>query len=989
MIKNKIKYLLITILGVVLIPTNVFATTATAYVSNFGSAREYRDIVYNNGKFYTDYTFGVSISGAGEGYCVDFGYHMNDLNHGGAQVSCELATNTAIAYVLNSDASHVVKQLALRLLSAEIGYSKSSYYVTTTDNYYYQEAKNLVDVAKGFRPTSGFMQFNKISEADNGNVTLGITSLSTKLTNVNFECENCSIVSSSWDDSGYRGNIVIAMNTPGCDYKIVAYYQPVGVDLETITNTIINTEINVDTTSSFLYCQGYGETQNTIFSINGNITGVSSSSSSNSSTDTTTQTRPITVVGDKVRQEYAGQLTNKKGTYYKKYCSSGNGDEHNLCEQETKIKSPKYCDKNNDGEKITIEAPTDVKNCILKNEDEAGNTYQMADGQISSNNPYCSVYCKENYSMSLPGAQYADSGRYFKLNNSVVNVTRTCYATSSENDNTKTNIDIEKFIKNVKDAQEKIVKAYNDYALAKAYYDSVKKSTNVDSSKPSFNTDGGSCTINGNVVDYNETNCKDNGGSWTKNTCQPTGSNNKNDGASVDYETISITTNSKGEATIQKHQNKTSANWGVYYDSCTSEKTYGGHKTIEGYEKDAKNAEATLTAAQNELKAIISHMEECYNWTNELCFDPIVEFDYKEEYKTKINYQKVSSSTTKGDVTYSSNKEITNEYEANESGTLETINYLKCDSNGCTNSETATNISTRYYYRKIVSTGEAQYANKQEFQTNIPHGTVADIPEGADVKYNYEYLGAVFPIALKTERGIYNWTLNFTKIGQYNSKVGCSSNSLGRLNDVAKAIGSSASTDIGYVCVYVVDCPDCDYECDCPEDLPDGYTCEKQGKFSCIIDYNEPVCPDCDVYCVNCIFDGKDTYFYRTVSLNDFNPNDRKLGSNWNNNKAKTTIENIEKDGEDAYITPEYTFTMTASNMKAIRDYNATTGTYISEDLSYEQVNGVTNIAGYSYFLRNKNNRTSVNKDFFKEGTLNNKWELWTSTSDNVGPAWK
>ena len=80
---------------------------------------------------------------------------------------------------------------------------------------------------------------------------------------------------------------------------------------------------------------------------------------------------------------------------------------------------------------------------------------------------------------------------------------------------------------------------------------------------------------------------------------------------------------------------------------------------------------------------------------------------------------------------------------------------------------------------------------------------------------------------------------------------------------------------------------------------------------------------------------------------------------------------------------------MTASNMKAIRDYNATTGTYISEDLSYEQVNGVTNIAGYSYFLRNKNNRTSVNKDFFKEGTLNNEWELWTSTSDNVGPAWK
>lgn len=117
------------------------------------------------------------------------------------------------------------------------------------------------------------------------------------------------------------------------------------------------------------------------------------------------------------------------------------------------------------------------------------------------------------------------------------------------------------------------------------------------------------------------------------------------------------------------------------------------------------------------------------------------------------------------------------------------------------------------------------------------------------------------------------------------------------------------------------------------------------------------------------------------------------------------TLKEITTKAENAYQTAEYTFTITPSNMKAIRDYNNQTGTYVAEDLTYGSVEGITNIAGKSSFLRKnpQNDSEGYNRNFFAAATLNNDWALWTGNqvgvtngivdvelhNASVGPAWK
>ena len=154
----------------------------------------------------------------------------------------------------------------------------------------------------------------------------------------------------------------------------------------------------------------------------------------------------------------------------------------------------------------------------------------------------------------------------------------------------------------------------------------------------------------------------------------------------------------------------------------------------------------------------------------------------------------------------------------------------------------------------------------------------------------------------------------------------------------------------------------------------------------CEIIEPEPTCDECDVYCVNCIFDGKDTYSYRTISLTDTNPNNRDVGVNWSNEKGRATTEEIEGNSENIYKEPEYSYTITATQMKNIRDYNKIKGTYIAEDLDYGTLGGYSNIYGTSSFLDD-----GETKGFFTENKRNGTWTLWTGTinSQGSGPAWK
>lgn len=629
-----------------------------------------------------------------------------------------------------------------------------------------------------------------------------------------------------------------------------------------------------------------------------------------------------------------------------------NEEQPNKCDEKTEIKVPTYCDKPKKGEEnrtITITAPKDVQYCILNGADDYGNTYKMDDGQISDTNPYCAVYCKEDYTMKMPGAQYTESGSYFSLENTVVKATRTCYATNPKGNSDEPQILIDEFVKNIIAKQKELLAARNAYLKAK-----LEKELADDPLKTTMKAcdkDVGTKyeIASANFTGVNENPQCDN----TTGICQV-----QSQGHSTDSYAWGVVSASENYGT----PDPLTGNRSCSPSTSTAEKPDFAGKLAE--------AEANLIRIQNELKQMTTWMEECYNWVNNLCIDTQVQFDYNEQYSTDINYSLVSGggTFTNSDATYGTSKNIDRNYSANSTATLEDPGYIYCDTTTCNYSNVANQISTlksHLYYRKIESNGSAEYANVQEFQTNYPHGTIDTVTDPSALNYNYSYLGAVFPIALNTPTGVYKWTLNFSNLGQYNDDVGCKN---GRLDDVIRYYNLNIGAGLEYVCVYVVDCDDCDYEC---------------AGEGCIIPEDEK-CPECDVYCTNCIFDGDGYTFYYRVIGSEVNPEGRKLGSNWESEKGQAALKEIESDGENIYIEAEYTYHMDASNMKAIRDYNKEKGTYVADDLSFHDVGDIKNAYGTSSFLD-----SGVKNGFFKEIKRNKNWQQWDNTGDNMGPAWK
>ncbi len=109
-----------------------------------------------------------------------------------------------------------------------------------------------------------------------------------------------------------------------------------------------------------------------------------------------------------------------------------------------------------------------IKECIAHDgaKDKVGNSYASAE---LSDTPYCQLYCKEDYKMSLPGSRIVNSGRYFTLT-ALLEGTKTCYSNSSNGGpigdrNGDGNSD---FWNDIVSAAHSSVDAYNAYALAHA-----------------------------------------------------------------------------------------------------------------------------------------------------------------------------------------------------------------------------------------------------------------------------------------------------------------------------------------------------------------------------------------------------------------------------------------------------------------------------------------------------------------------------------------
>lgn len=912
MISKKVKCISLLIISLFIINVhNVYAGkadgnaavgTTTSRVDAQGTC-PFKYVINGQEVCHHDYDIKINYGGVEyTGYCADFNvaldtyYNQQTGMLNTNNYHCTVEENSKIYSALSADGySQSQKTAALRNITEGL---------VTND----QTVQDLLNGVGG----ANSIVLTKIGESKNS-VTYSINT-SLDMSKVSFTCgAGCSNVSVS-------GKVLtVTLQNGACSFAFSAKYAG------NTTNTNTGGTINTTTTNGkVLKCTNdAGQT----------VYGVYEDSS------TTTKPNESTTPGV-ITQNFSGTLTN---------C----GEEPNKCKEQTQFNVPTYCDDAGE-EKITIKAPNDVKYCILNGKDEAGNTYKMT-GQGLDNNPYCAVFCKEDYEITMPGATYSDSGRYFELQNTVVKAKRTCYATNPKGNSDDPAIDIEQFIADVRSKQQELIEAKEAYLKAKA-------------------------TEQAPIETHTESDCDGTYEWFTKD--------------SVSYTGVELG-NCDAQTGVCQFRNAThsteSYRWGTssnkHTEQSTSPQNYGeeicvgDRNTTEApdFASMRANAEGRLNEIQNQLRTMIDHMEKCYSWVNNLCLDTLVNFDYNEQYSTNINYELVAGGGTfvgKNATYKSGSKTIDNNYTANENASLESPGYVFCNTEICNYSNVAKDISTlrnKLYFRKIEVDGSAEYANTQAFQTNYPSGTIDTVADPSAIRYNYSYLGTVFPVALNTPTGVYNWTLNFSKLGQYNEGESCRN---GRLDEVAKALNKSTSAGLQYVCVYVVDCPDCDYEC-----------LDPSGN-NCIIPDPKPQCPDCDVYCENCIFDGDESTFFFRIIGSDTNPNDRGLGNNLTNAKGEETLKAIESAGENIYKEPEYTFVIDALKMQAIRKHNRETGTYIEQNLNYGAVNGVGNIAGYSSFLRDGNN--GVNKKYFVSGTLNNDWTLWSGDTDaNTGPAWK
>ena len=668
-----------------------------------------------------------------------------------------------------------------------------------------------------------------------------------------------------------------------------------------------------------------------------------------------------------------------------------------------------------------ITAPEDIKKCILDNEDDAGNSYKLANSGIDSGNEYCQVFCKEDYKDVIengklgglklnPVIKDVNCGGYFQLS-AHVEGKKDCYTGGTAEDKS---INMELFIERIVEAQETMIENYDLLLMATA------------ASEDDYNEDG--CTISGTYQTY-----------------------------------VAGSANDDGEVPF-----RSTTGAYVYGDSGDGE-TCDPSVAIDDINSDIETAKSELEAAKEDYMNAIKDLNACTAaWTMEFPFEQRLKFKY-DEYQSNDEfysgyYDLLSDENyyleSKGDLTEESEVEIclsdTNDkYECEgDSRTYESVSvsaddmnvaseygdvyedftFTLCDENGCDGDDQK--VSQAKFIRKTIKKSQ-EYETPTVFYQIATNGKITVNSGYAGNAVQLEALENSLPVSTSAVGGG-RFELLLEDLGEfYNPQDAVdSSHPYGRLidfegddinssseNSVAKKLGEEGieTFDGRYPCHYESpcrpdDCPNCDFVCE-------GDDC----------DFEE--CPDCIFECVNCIFNLDELQLnFKPISPSDVNSADRDYGYNWDINttleqltlisdKAEQTIKEIEevnetiydKTGDDSQLA--FSIKLTPNIINDLKEYNEENeryGGYANDSLTcYDAtINGKTykNIYCYSEVIdelyskyeskitvknrTNSSNRTSSNANANGYWTL---WPEWTESAKNEngqyivigGPSWK
>ena len=613
-----------------------------------------------------------------------------------------------------------------------------------------------------------------------------------------------------------------------------------------------------------------------------------------------------------------------------------------------------------------------VKQCVLGHNDLTDTSYEST--LELNDNPYCKVYCKEKYEFNMPTAKITRSGGYFTLS-TAISAERDCYTASA--DNPTQGIDEAKFVDDLVKLQEEYIRAYNEYLKNKA---GAEAWNSVYANRETSGTDGcdGSCIcgheqvpviVNGITVDYEQGDCQ----GYAPSNC----------------ETVYIYTYDFSYTGVEPVVNGSGVNRTVTYrdvprnedndpfgtanncgcgGKCGSDGTSDAENKYQSYVDGMSTAKTKMQNIADEITEKIRRYNDCSGsipnsnisslatknptskgWDNDMRFDPTVTFNYNQDYMNQMNgtFEQTSVSGPSTSTTMYCTGNVDDQYNCLSGGygsiTTKPFTITTCNENGC--SPVTITIGSAKWIQKS-KTASATYAPNNEFSTYTQYGTIKfkhDACSGNDCLWSNLPEDAL-PVSLITQTGVFPFVINYTNIGQDNSTgalgrlAGNSTSVLTEYNELDPSVRCTTTDDYltqdaGYVCHYLTNCNDeehCDFTCD------DENNCE----------FTEDDCDDdhCTLTCENCIFDGETNNFsYRTITLNNLNPNERSLGFNWSNVKGQATQKAVEDDGEIIYGTPQYSYTLTPSNLSKIREYNNQAGSYTNAYIPDEYASRVGN----------------------------------------------
>lgn len=471
-----------------------------------------------------------------------------------------------------------------------------------------------------------------------------------------------------------------------------------------------------------------------------------------------------------------------------------------------------------------------IEKCILGNTDSAGNSYKLVedkDAASVSANPYCAVYCKEEYKFTMPYKATVVNGRYFQIGMEIEGQ-QDCYTTK---------IDTNKFNANVSAAQKDIVDAYNkwlkyyelvnnDLSESRKYLRCTKsncvKETEIDPETGEV-TDftcnkSGQTTIRnekkleikfvGNYYVFNEST----GTAYVSASARP---------ASVEFGKV----NSNSSGTCKKNESTNSCDYKetTACNILSSQEDYDNQ--LEDFKKEEENARKNLSDAVKKLENIIKQYNSCIDgWDVTYLFDPEIKYYYDEpnpnssgdKYMNlegcagaacdvmvssdkKVVSGKCDSddeSCTKADYVntiFGNDRVLTTEYCTSVTGgsyecinpqanvTYNTVKYLTCTVNGLeddNDSESQNVISscglkeyqvTNLSYVHKVATASAKYTTPRVFYSLNQNAEVVIETDSQKINSSGSRYNLVdgLPVGANTPAGTYFYILSINNLGRY------------------------------------------------------------------------------------------------------------------------------------------------------------------------------------------------------------------------------